>query len=71
METRTVQEMIEEMGSIKEPWELFELTIFRDKIGDSLWHCKICSCDAILIHKTGESLKEAVSECYYGFLAPQ
>lgn len=56
--------IIKEMGSINEPFGLFEPYIWKDKIGDSLWHCKIMSCDAILIHETGETLKEAVEKCY-------
>ena len=60
----TTIEMIEEMGSIKEPFGLFELTIFRDKIGDSLWHVKITSCDAIIRNDSARTLEDAVLKTY-------
>jgi hypothetical protein len=64
---KTTIEKIEEMGGLKEPFGLFELTIFRDKIGDSLWHVKITSPDAIIRNESARTLDEAVEKVYDKF----
>ena len=59
--------MIEEMAGIDEPWELFEPYIWKDKIGDSLWHCEIRSVDATLAQGMGVDLDQAIERCYREF----
>lgn len=37
------------LGSIEDPYGLFEPYIWKDKLGDSMWHCEIKSVDAVLV----------------------
>lgn len=56
-----------EMASIEEPWELFEPKLWKDKIGDGLWHCAMKSPSAILSECTGKTMDEAIENCYNHF----
>ena len=60
-------EMLKEMASVKEPFGLFEPHLWRDKIGDSLWHCYITSVDCKLAEGTGETMEESIKNCYNQF----
>jgi hypothetical protein len=60
-------EKIKEMGSIKEPWGLFDVIIKKDKIGDSKWHCKITSTDSILINEKADTIDNVVGKVYNKF----
>lgn len=52
------------MGDVDEPWGLFEPYIWRDKLGDSQWHCEMRSNCAQFWHGTGDTPLEAVEACY-------
>jgi hypothetical protein len=56
--------MIEEMATVNDPWNLLEPYLYKDKIGDSLWHCEIRTCDGILILDDGLTPYEAVKKVY-------
>ena len=62
-----MNEMLEEMASVSEPWGLFEPHLWRDKIGDGKWHCYIQSVCAQFAESTGDSPEEAVEKCYKTF----
>ena len=55
------------MASIDEPFGLFEPHLWKDKIGDSKWHCDIRSCDSILTRGLGDTMEEAIIDCYNKF----
>lgn len=59
----SVVEAIENMGSINEPYELFEPYIYKDKLGDSMWHCEIRTTHSVLWHGEGGGVHEAVYNC--------
>lgn len=56
--------MLIEMGGIKEPFDLFEPYIWRDKTGDGRWHCEVKSVDGILASSEGMVLFEVVEDTY-------
>ncbi len=56
------------MCSIGAPWDLFEPSIFRDKIGDSQWHVKINSICRPMINSGGSDFGVAVCMCALSFL---
>ncbi len=56
---------LEEMTYLYEPWGLFEPHIWRDKIGDSLWHCYLtASCGRKVAEGSGETMGDAIDACY-------
>ena len=56
--------MFEEMASTNEPFGLFEPKLWKDKIGDSLWHCGLYAVSGCIIEATGNTMDEAVRNCY-------
>ena len=56
--------MLEDMASVNEPFGLFEPRLWKDKIGDSLWHCGLFSVNGCIIEATGNTMEEAVRNCY-------
>jgi len=62
-------EMIYAMGSVGEPFGLFEPYIWRDKIGDGKWHCEIRSVDVIMASSSGMVLENVVRDVYEQMLS--
>ncbi|MFA6897211.1 MAG: hypothetical protein WCQ96_02920 [Patescibacteria group bacterium] len=58
-------DMLSKMTSTKEPFGLFNVHFWSDKTGDSLLHCEIRSVDSVLSHGQGETLHQAVYNCYH------
>lgn len=56
--------MLDEMGGVGEPWGLFEPYLWKDKLGDSKWHCEVQSNCASFWHGCGNTVEEAVRNCY-------
>ncbi len=65
--TLIVVDLFKKMAETYKPFELFESHLWKDKIGDSKWHCDIRSCDAILTKGLGETMEEAIIDCYNKF----
>lgn len=59
-----LESLLKVMGGIDDPFELFEPFLWKDKIGDSMWHCEIRSVDAIIWYGNGDTALEAVEACY-------
>ena len=57
-------EMLRQMGSIIEPWDLFEPHLWKDKIGDSLWHCSLKGVNGTICEGKAPILQEAIADCY-------
>ncbi len=53
--------MMEDMASVN---DLFEPKLWKDKIGDGLWHCGLFSVNGCIIEATGKTMDEAVRNCY-------
>lgn len=60
-----ILEILTDMGSVNDPWELFEPYLYKDKLGDSQWHCEIRTIHNRPIYKgEGKTIPEAVFNCY-------
>lgn len=62
--------ILELMGSIDEPWELFEPYLYKDKLGDSCWKCEVRSVDALIWYGEGATAEQAVEACYDQAMRP-
>lgn len=60
-----ILKIFKEMSTLNEPWGLYTPTLYKNKIGDVLWHCKLISTCGPLFHKTRKILKEAIWNCYH------
>lgn len=67
IEIPTLLELIEEFAKVDEPYGLFEPHLWKDKIGDSLWHVYMQSVCAKFCESTGETPEEAMANLYLEF----
>jgi len=61
----TAIEKFKQMASTDDPFNLFEPKLWKDKIGDSLWHCAMCGVSSgFLAESTGKTMEDAIEGCY-------
>ena len=58
---------LQKMASIDSPYDLFEPYLWKDKVGDGLWHCEMRSVDAVLARGKGVTINEAIVKCHSNF----
>jgi hypothetical protein len=58
--------LIEEMGSTKEPFDLFDVVLESDKLSGK-WICSVRAIGGKLFVGEGATLRGAVLNCYYGY----
>jgi hypothetical protein len=58
-------EILNEMASTKEPWGLFEPYLWKDKVGDSRWHCEIRSVNCCVCSAEDETIIGALEKVYF------
>lgn len=59
---KTPLQKFEELG--EGYFALFEPHLWRDKIGDSKWHCYMASPDAKLFESSDATMNGAINKCY-------
>lgn len=60
----TSLEKFQKMASTDQPFGLFEPKLWKDKIGDSLWHCAMNSVGGNIVETTGSTMEEAIDLCF-------
>ena len=71
MNKKTISWYLGMMGSVQEPFGLFEPYIWKDKLNDSMWHCEIRSVDATLVSVADKQLSECLHLAYKSLKANQ
>lgn len=60
-----IETLLNAMGSIGKPFELFEPYLYKDKLGSGLWRCEIISIHGRAMWEgEGDTPEEAVQTCY-------
>ena len=55
--------MFGEMARVDKGFDLFEPHLWKDKIGDSMWHCELRSCDAVVSEGVDRYKARAIKKC--------
>ena len=63
----TIIDMLNEMASVNEPWELFDPVLRYGKVGGEGWQCYMCSTSGPMTVYCSNSPEEAVRRCYYAW----